>query len=135
MAEINLVNQTVVLAVVLVSMAFRVKGNYLVHGITMAVVVAWGLVVTAFGSQNFFKSSYMQNLTSPTLNLAVFGLHIFFGIASLASAIWLVALWRPHSTTFPAKSKRIAQVTTILWVSAYVVGILFFVVLNTTLFA
>ncbi len=36
MSEINLVSQTVVLAVVLVSMALRMKGNYLVHGITMA---------------------------------------------------------------------------------------------------
>ena len=135
MSEINLVNQTVVLAVVLVSMAFRMKGKYLVHGITMAVVVAWGLVVTVFGSANFFNSSYTQTLTSPSLNLAVFGSHAFFGIAALASAIWLVALWRPHSTTFPAKSKRIAQLTTILWVLAYVVGILVFLVLNTTLFA
>ena len=135
MSEINLVNQTVVLAVVLVSMALRMKGNYFWHGISMVGVVVWGLIVTAFASPNFFNTSYMQNLTNPSLNLVVFGLHAFLGIASLASAIWLVALWRPHPTTFPAKSKKIAQIVTILWVSAYVVGIVFFVVLNTTLFA
>jgi hypothetical protein len=135
MSEINLVNQTVVFAVVLVSMAFRMKGNYLVHGITMAVVVAWGVVIAALGSLNFFNSSYTATLTSPALNLAVFSAHAFFGIATFASAIWLVALWRPHSTTFPTKSKRIAQITTILWVSAYVVGIFVFLVRNTAIFA
>jgi len=80
-------------------------------------------------------SSYTQILMSPSLHLAAFGLHAFFGIATAISGIWLVALWRPHSTEFPAKSKRIAQITTILWGSAYVVGALLFVVLNTTLFA
>ena len=135
MSEINLVNQTVVLAVVLVSMALRMKGNYFWHGISMVGVVVWGLIVTAFASPNFFNSSYTQTLVSPPLHLVAFGLHAFFGIATFASAIWLVALWRPHSVTFPVTSKRIAQITTILWVLAYVVGILVFLVLNTTLFA
>jgi uncharacterized membrane protein YozB (DUF420 family) len=56
-------------------------------------------------------------------------------IATLVFGVWLVALWRPHSTEFAAKSKRQAQLTTILWVSTYVLGVLVFVTLHTTFFA
>ena len=135
MAEINFLIQTTIFAVFLLSMAFRLKGNYLAHGITLIVAVASGLGVALFASPLFFDSSYTQTLTSPSLNLAVFGTHAFFGISTFISALWLAALWRPHSTDFPAKSKRIAQITTILWVTVYAVGALLFVTLNTTLFA
>jgi hypothetical protein len=133
MHETNFAIQTVILAIFLVSMTFRVKGKYLVHGIIMAVLVAIGWVVVLISLPNFLDSSIMQTYTSPSSTLVVFGIHMFFGLATLISATWLVALWRPHSTEFPAKSKRIAKTTTILWVSAYVVGILFFVALTTTL--
>ena len=54
MSEINFVNQTVVLAVVLVSMAFRMKGNYLVHGITMI-----GGSRLGFSSYGFWFSKFL----------------------------------------------------------------------------
>ena len=44
---------TVILAVVLVSMAFRMKGNYLAHGITMIVAVASTLVIAVLGGVHF----------------------------------------------------------------------------------
>ena len=132
--EINFALQTVFLVVVLVSMAFRMKGNYLVHGVTMIVAVAAELI-GFFATLGLTAGSSTQYLISPSLHLGVFGTHAFFGLSTFISGIWLVALWRPQSTTFPAKSKRIAQATTILWVSSYVVGLILFVVLNTTLFA
>ena len=47
-AEINLVMQTFWTALILVSMWFRKKGNYLVHGIIMIVVV--GATLISFSS-------------------------------------------------------------------------------------
>jgi uncharacterized membrane protein YozB (DUF420 family) len=70
---------------------------------------------------------------SPFSTMAVFGLHAFFGIATLIFGTWLVALWRPRSTDFAAKSKRIWQITAILWVLAFAVGLLLYVALTTTL--
>ena len=75
-----------------------------------------------------------KKLFSPSLNLSVFAIHAFLGVSTLISGIWLIALWRPRSTEFAAKSKRMAQVTTVLWVSSFAVGVVLFGVLNTALF-
>ena len=127
--------QTVFLVLLFVSMAFRMKGNYLVHGIILIVGVAIGWVAVVMSFPSFMDSSYMQTVTSPASTLVVFGSHIFLGVATLIFGTWLVALWRPRSTEFAAKSKRIWQLTAILWVLAYVVGVLLFVTLHTTFFA
>jgi hypothetical protein len=61
-------------------------------------------------------------------------LHAIFSIPAIVFGVWLVALWRPGSTTFVIKSKKIAQATLIFWVSSYVVGILDFMIIHTTFF-
>ena len=125
--------QTVFLLPLLVSIAFRMKGNYFIHGITMIVAVVIELIGILSVSIFFADSSAMQALTSPFSTMVVFGVHSFFGIATLVSAIWVVALWRPRSTDFADRSKRIWQSTLILWVLAYVVGLLLYVALTTTI--
>ena len=130
----TLATNTVGLAVVLGSMAFRMKGKYLVHEISMIVMVAF-TIFGAITSTISMDSSSMQVLFSPFSHLAVVSIHMFVSVATLIAGVWLVALWRPHSTEFAAKSKRPAQLTTILWVSTYVLGVLVFVTLHTTLFA
>jgi hypothetical protein len=127
--------QTVFLVLLFVSMAFRMKGNYLVHGIIIIVGVAIGWLSVIMSLPSFMDSSYMQTVTNPSSTLAVFSSHISFGVATLLSGTWLVALWRPRSTEFAAKSKRIWQLTAILWVATYLLGVLVFVVLHTTFFA
>jgi hypothetical protein len=125
-----LVFQTVFLIPLLVSMAFRMKGNYFAHGITMIVAVAIELI--GISSVSLLSTGVsMEPLMSPTSTTAVFGIHGFFGVATLISGIWLVALWRPHSTDFAVKSKRIWQSTVILWVATFLVGLLLYVALTT----
>jgi hypothetical protein len=81
-----------------------------------------------------FSSDSSQVLSSSPLRLVMNSLHGIFSIPALVFGTWLVALWRPESTSFPAKSKRIAQLTTVFWVPSYVVGVLDFLILHTTLF-
>ena len=133
-AEINLVMQTFWTALVLVSMWFRMKGNYFVHEILMLVVMcAWWVGFSAVLFMNPFSGSTEVFSSSP-LRLVMNSLHAIFSIPALIFGTWLVALWRPGSTSFAAKSKRIAQLTTVFWVPSYVVGVLDFLVLHTTLF-
>jgi len=134
-AETTFAVQAVVLVVVLVSMAFRMKGNYLVHGITMIVAVVVELLGTFANIPSLMDSSITQAYTSPSWHLAVVAPHMVLAISTLVFGVWLVALWRPHSTTFAVKSKRIAQLTTVLWVVTFLLGVLVFVTLHTTLFA
>jgi hypothetical protein len=133
-AEINLIMQTFWTALVLVSMWLRTKGNYFVHELTMLIVIcAWWAGFSAVLFMNPLSGS-TQILSSSPSRLVMNSLHAIFSIPALILGTWLVALWRPESTSFAAKSKRIAQLTTIFWVPSYVVGVLDFMILHTTFF-
>ena len=133
-AEINLIMQTIWTALVLVSMWFRMKGNYFVHEITMLIVIsAWWIGFSTVLLMDPFSSS-TEVFSNTPLRLIMNSLHGIFSIPALVFGTWLVALWRPESTSFAAKSRRIAQLTTIFWVPSYVVGILDFMVLHTAYF-
>ena len=126
--------QTVFLVLLFVSMAFRMKGNYLAHVVTIIVAVAIELfAIIGRSVSSILSGESMEQLMSPFSTMVVFGLHGFFGIVTLIFGVWLVALWRPRSTDFAVKSKRIWQITAILWVLAYVVGVLLYVALTTNL--
>ncbi len=131
--EINLVMQTVWTALVLVSMWFRKKGNYLVHGLIMIVVV--GVTLASFSAvllMSPMSGSSMQTYFNTPLNLAQFISLAILSIPAIIFGVWLVALWRPRSILFVSKTKRIAQFTTIFWVLSYAVGVLGFVVGHIT---
>jgi hypothetical protein len=133
--EINLAMQTFWTALVMVSMWFRMKGNYLVHEISMILVVFSALIsFTGVLLMSPPGSSSLDMYFSSPLNLAAFISHAFFSIPALAFGALLVALWRPGSITFAAKSKTIARITTASWVLSYIAGIFSFVVYHTTLF-
>ena len=134
-AEINLVMQTFWTSLILVSMWFRRKGNYLVHGILMVVVVVATLI--SFSSVLLMtppSSSSMEIYFISPLKMAEFISHAVLSIPAIFFGVWFVALWRPNSTSFPAKSRKIAQITAILWVLSYVAGVLGFVADYTTFF-
>lgn len=125
--------QTIFLIPLLVSFVFRSKGNNFMHGITMVVavlivIIGIGAVSVFFGSSDVINEYYMN----PTSTLVVFSLHSLVGISTLISGVWLVALWRPSSSEFVAKSKKIWRLTISLWAIAFMVGILLYVALTTT---
>jgi hypothetical protein len=135
LAELNLILQTFLTALVFVSMWFRMKGNYFVHEITMLVVMC--ILIVGFSTvllMGPFSSASSQILSNTPLRWVMNSLHAIFSIPALVFGTWLVALWRPESTSFAAKSKRIAQLTTVFWVPSYGVGVLDFLVLHTTVF-
>ena len=96
----------------------------------MIVTVAPLSIASFFGVlPSYVNSDFMQPYMSPASTFVAFSLHTFLGVASLIFGAWLVALWRPRLTEFAAKSKRIWQLTVIFWVSAYVVGVLLYLLL------
>ena len=134
-AEINLVMQTFWTALVLVSMWFRTKGNYFAHELTMLVVMcAWLVGFSAVLLMDPLSSSSLQLFATTPTRLVMNGLHAIFSIPALVFGLWLVVLWRPGSTSFAAKSRRLAQLTLVFWIPSYVVGVLDFLVLHTTVF-
>jgi uncharacterized membrane protein YozB (DUF420 family) len=133
LAETSLIVQSVIIVLFLVSMAFRMKGKYRVHVVTLLVAIismvsffAWWIAEIA---PTF--DSYLPTVLSPPLHLVNWLAHEFLGIATLVLGVWTVSFWRLGSTEFEAKSKRIWRLTWVFWVLTYVVGLLLFVTLNT----
>ncbi len=134
-SEFNLILQTFWASFVLMSMWWRRKGNYFVHEITMLVVMCQSLVgFSAVLLMDPMSFSSMEVLANTTTRLVMNFLHVIFSVPALALGTWLVVIWRPNSSTYPAKSRRIAQLTAVLWVLSYAVGALDFLILHTTLF-
>jgi uncharacterized membrane protein YozB (DUF420 family) len=134
-SEFNLMLQTFWMSFVLMSMWWRKKGNYFVHEIMMLIVMCQSLVgFSAVLLMDPMSFSSMAVLANTTTRLVMNFLHVIFSVPALALGTWLVLIWRPHSSTYPAKSRRIAQLTAVLWVLSYAVGALDFLILHTTLF-
>jgi uncharacterized membrane protein YozB (DUF420 family) len=133
LAETSLIIQSVIFVLFLVSMAFRMKGKYLVHVVTLLVAIISMLSFFAWWIYEIAPSfdSYLPTVLSPPLHLVNWLAHEFLGISTLVLGVWTVSFWRLGSTQFEVKSKRIWRLTWIFWVLAYVVGLLLFVVLNT----
>ena len=131
-----LVLQSVWTVLVLVSMAFRIKRNYLVHGIILIVliVIEW-VPLIAIAASSILSGESMQSLMEPISTLIVFALHGIFGFVALIGSTSLLALWwRPSSlTSYAAKSEMTWRVTLISWIVSYVVGIFLYVAVTTTL--
>ena len=131
-----LVLQSVWTVLVLVSMAFRIKRNYLVHGIILiaVVVIEWSALI-AVAASSILSGESMQFLMEPLSTLIVFALHGIFGFVAYVGATLLLALWwRPSSlTSFAAKSEMTWRVTLISWIISFVVGVFLYVAVTTTL--
>jgi uncharacterized membrane protein YozB (DUF420 family) len=133
-AQLNLIMQTVWSVLVLGSMWFRMKGNYFVHEILMLIVMsAWAVGFVAVLFMDPFSSS-TGIFSNTSLRLVMNSLHGIFSVPALILGVWLVALWRPESTSFAFKSRRIAQLMVPFWILSYVVGVLDFMVLHTAFF-
>ena len=131
--ETSMVIQSLILVLFLVSVAFRMKGKYLVHVVTLLVAVIGMLSFFAWWVFQIAPTfdSYLPTVLSPPSHLVNWLAHEFLGISTLVLGIWTISLWRLGSTEFGVRSKRIWRLTTFLWILAYVVGILLFVTLNT----
>ncbi len=131
--DIGLIFQTAMLAVLLISMWFRAKGNYFVHGVTMIVAVVTVIVGVSFVFATADPAA-MQSITSVPYNMNLFAVHGLFASMSLGAGVVLLAMWRPKSTTFPQRTKKIAMVMTVLWILTFVIGIVLGLTLHSGFF-
>jgi uncharacterized membrane protein YozB (DUF420 family) len=134
--ETSMVIQSFIFVLFLVSMAFRMKSKYLAHVVTLLVAIISMLSFFAWWVFEIAPTfdSYLPTVLSPPLHLVNWLAHEFLGISTLVLGVWIVSLWRFGSSKFEVKSKKIWRLTSILWILTYVVGLLLFVTLNTTLF-
>ena len=106
-SEFNLILQTFWVSFILMSMWWRWKGNYFVHELTMLIVLCQSLVgfsvVLLMDPMSF---SSMAVLANTTTRLIMNFLHVIFSVPALALGTWLVAIWRPNSSTYALKARE-----------------------------
>lgn len=106
------------------------KGNYKMHVGLMGFAVIFGMVFgTAGALYAFSDSNYVNSIMNSSMNLASFVSHALFGVLAFASGIILVVRLLLDKVV-PGKSSLIAKIATILWVIAYIVGVVFFIIIN-----
>ena len=130
-SEVNMVMQSVWMSLLLASIGFRYVGNYFTHGFLMITVV----IATLIG---FASVLLMWSPADSThLSLVYFNSHIKIvkfvthGVLSIPALVfggWFVAIWRPNSTTFPKKSKRVVKWLLIMWVLSYLAGVIGYII-------
>jgi hypothetical protein len=130
-AEVNMIMQSLWLSLILVSIGFRKVDKHFVHGFLMSAVVIATLI--SFASVLLMwsptDSTHMTSVYfSSPVEIAKFVAHGIFSIPALAFGIWFIALWRPNSITFPAKSSRIVKLLLIMWTLSYLVGLVLYIV-------
>lgn len=133
--DINVVMQSLWMTLLLVSMWFRKRGNYLMHGILLIMVVSITIVsflgVLVMSPMN--NASMGEYFGSP-VDAAVFFGHAVFSFPALIFGVWLILLWRPSSPSYPSKSRKIAWLLTVFWVLSYIVGILDYLIIRNHFF-
>jgi hypothetical protein len=133
--DINVVMQTLWMSLLLVSLWFRNKGKYLYHGIILIAVVSI-TIVSFLGVlvMSPMSEDSMGEYFGSSVDVVVFFGHAVFSFPALVLGVWLIALWRPSSPTYMAKSRRVAWLLGVFWVLSYVVGILDYLVIRIHLF-
>lgn len=126
--ETNLVLQIIILAALLVSLMFKRRRKYLLHG-------AMILTAVILNAVSFFwvMGSSMQNmrefiLDHPSSRIALVVVpHGILGAVAEILGIVLVISWGLRSSTKNcARKKRLMRVTFILWLLALLLGILYY---------
>jgi hypothetical protein len=111
--------------------------KHFVHGFLMTAVVIATLVSFASVLMMWTPSDSVNTAVvyfSSTNKIVEFIAHGVFSIPALVFGVWFIALWRPNSTTFPSRSKRIVKLLLIMWVLSYLAGVVGYLVDYTTLF-
>ena len=129
-ALVNLSVQAIILAIILVSIAYRMKNNFKMHAGVMTFGVVFGLIFGIIGAtMTFSESGYLDSILSPTSALATFVTHLSIGVATFASGVILVALLLTDKA-IPGRSNLMAKIVPALWAVSFIVGVSFYLVLH-----
>ena len=133
--DINVIMQTLWMSILLAGMYFRSRGNYFMHEILTIITVAatlisFGAVLAMPPSSGSETTAYFSN----PVNVFALIAHSVVSLPALVFGVWLVALWRPNSVLYAAKSRKIARLTVFFWVASYVLGILDYLLIRIAIF-
>ena len=78
-------------------------------------------------------SDYINQFFTSPITLAPFVLHVSVTVLAILLGVWVVGTWRFRSKLYCAPKKKIMRLIVVLWILGYIVGILFYLIINTNL--
>lgn len=122
----NLVLQIITLGLIFLSLYFKMKNNYKIHGTTMGVALILHVLTFLLIMGPIFFENYSFFSTETSFNyVQTTWLHAVPGAIALILGIYLVLRWVIKTSNISGciKRKRIMDVTLLLWIFSLVFGI------------
>lgn len=129
--DINLVLQVVMFIVIVVSLVYKSKRKFKIHGGLMGTAVILHLISLFAVMLPSFNKSYDYLITATSeLGVQTIWIHAIPGAIALILGIFLVAAWalRPANIASCSRLKRIMDITILLWFISLMFGIASYVV-------
>ena len=129
--DINVIMQVVMLIIIIVSLVYKNRRKFKIHGELMGIAVILNLISLFAVMLPSFNKNY-EYFTTATSELGVqtIWIHAILGAIALILGIFLVAAWalRPANVAACSRRKRIMDITILLWVISLMFGISSYVV-------
>ncbi len=126
----NLLIQVIAFAVVLVSLFYKNKKQYKLHGGLMGAAVALNIASFLVVMQPSFNNNF-EHLTTMTSELSVLTtwIHIVTGVAAMIAALVLVVVWALHPSDVSGcfKRKRLMDFTILFWLVSLIFGVAIYI--------
>ncbi len=135
-ADINLILQIIMFVIIFISLFYKKKRKFKIHGGLMAIAVILHVItfLTVMGPPFFESFDYYINATSD-LRVQTTLAHAIPGAIVMILGIVLVGAWalRPSNLAKCSRMKRIMDITTVLWFISLIFGIATYLSYFTTL--
>ena len=78
-------------------------------------------------------SDYINQFFTSPITLAPFVLHVSVTVLAVLLGVWVIGSWRFRSKLYCAPKKKIMRLIFVLWILGYIIGILFYLIINKNL--
>jgi len=132
--DVNLILQIASFLIVVVSLFYKSKNKFRMHGITMGIAVILHVVsFLAVMGPIFFRQLgiYFDYIAYADIQATL--IHVLPGAIAMVLGILLVALWalKPANIAACSKRKRLMDLTFLLWLISLVFGVVTYILVYT----
>jgi uncharacterized membrane protein YozB (DUF420 family) len=129
--DINLILQIVMFAIIVISLIYKNKMKFKIHGVLMGIAVILHVISLLAVMGPSFSAGYEYFTTSTSdFGVQTMWIHAIPGAIALILGIILVGTWasRPSNIAACSRRKRIMDITTLLWLVSLIFGIASYIV-------
>jgi uncharacterized membrane protein YozB (DUF420 family) len=130
-ADVNLILQIVMVIIIILSLIYKNKRKFKIHGELMAIAVILHVLtfLTVMGPPFFEGFNYYITATS-YLSVQMTLAHAVPGAIAMVLGIILVSTWalRPSNIAACSRKKRLMDITVLLWLVSLIFGIATYIV-------